>query len=362
MNPVLTQGASDAVDVWMIKVGDTENEARDAPAAIGAHGLRLPASFVGDLPCANCERAALPAEPLAGPGVPPAPQPGRARGSRATSIGALVGGSRTSGRADPARRRARRLSCRSSDPTGCDCSARRGADRRRPEYVLKAAAEFAAFDVAPADARDADLRRRRGAFHRVPDRAGLSAGATRATTRRWSTPTSPRAPRRAGAIMASFDGGIVQSPKRTAAAARCRRCWSSASSGSGRAKPASGRPTRPAHQHLLEGPAARGDRGRRPSEGQREPNLILREGDPRFTATVGCNQILGSYRLESDRLTFGTGADDAMACPPPLGAWEGQLARDARADAVSWRIDGQTLELLDGEGNPLALLQAVYLY
>ena len=31
----------------MIKVGDTEAEARDAPTAIGAHGLRLPASFVG---------------------------------------------------------------------------------------------------------------------------------------------------------------------------------------------------------------------------------------------------------------------------------------------------------------------------
>ena len=26
-------------------------------------------------------------------------------------------------------------------------------------------------------------------------------------------------------------------------------------------------------------------------EGRREPNLILREGEPRFTATVGCNQI-----------------------------------------------------------------------
>ena len=26
-----------------------------APAAIGAHGLRLPASFAGDLPCADCE-------------------------------------------------------------------------------------------------------------------------------------------------------------------------------------------------------------------------------------------------------------------------------------------------------------------
>ena len=55
MNPVLTHGAPDEVQIWMIKVGDTAAEAREAPTAIGAHGLRLPASFVGDLPCPDCE-------------------------------------------------------------------------------------------------------------------------------------------------------------------------------------------------------------------------------------------------------------------------------------------------------------------
>ena len=46
-------------------------------------------------------------------------------------------------------------------------------------------------------------------------------------------------------------------------------------------------------------------------EGQREPNLILREGDPRFTATVGCNQILGGYALDGDRLGFAPGPTHA---------------------------------------------------
>ena len=50
-----------------------------------------------------------------------------------------------------------------------------------------------------------------------------------------------------------------------------------------------------------------------------------------------------------------------MACPPPLDAWEQQLT-EVLAGTRGWRIDGQTLELLDGGGNPLALLQAVYLY
>ena len=50
-----------------------------------------------------------------------------------------------------------------------------------------------------------------------------------------------------------------------------------------------------------------------------------------------------------------------MACPEALEQWDEQLGQVVR-DTASWRIDGQTLELLDGGGNPLALLQAVYLY
>ena len=50
-----------------------------------------------------------------------------------------------------------------------------------------------------------------------------------------------------------------------------------------------------------------------------------------------------------------------MACPEPLDEWEGQLGQVLQQTA-SWRVDGQTLELLDGGGSPLALLQAVYLY
>ena len=50
-----------------------------------------------------------------------------------------------------------------------------------------------------------------------------------------------------------------------------------------------------------------------------------------------------------------------MACPPPLDDWEKQLAH-VLTETAGWRIDGQTLELLDAAGKSLALLQAVYLY
>ncbi len=98
-----------------------------------------------------------------------------------------------------------------------------------------------------------------------------------------------------------------------------------------------------------------------PGEDRREPNLILREGDPRFTATVGCRQIAGSYALDGDRLVFDPGDAAAVACPEELEQWDEQLGQVVR-DTANWRIDGRTLELLDGGGNPLALLQAVYLY
>ena len=49
------------------------------------------------------------------------------------------------------------------------------------------------------------------------------------------------------------------------------------------------------------------------------------------------------------------------SCPAPLDEWEKQLARTLQ-ETAAWRIDGQTLELLDASKATLALLQAVYLY
>jgi heat shock protein HslJ len=97
------------------------------------------------------------------------------------------------------------------------------------------------------------------------------------------------------------------------------------------------------------------------SADRREPNLVLRADAARYAATVGCNQLVGDYTLGDDKLAFSVGATTRMACPPPLDDWERRLARVLERTA-GWRIDGQTLELLDAEGEPLALLQAVYLY
>jgi copper homeostasis protein (lipoprotein) len=163
-----------------------------------------------------------------------------------------------------------------------------------------------------------------------------------------------------GPIMASFDGGIVQQPEFDGDGTRpevlverfvgvwpgetCERALGTSSL-----------------TNTYWKVVRLGDTEVAASEDRREPNLILREGDARFTATVGCNQVAGTYLLEDGRISFQPGASALMGCPPPLDDWERQLAH-VLSGTEGWRIDGQSLELLDGAGSPLALLQAVYLY
>ena len=74
MNPVLTHGAPDEVR-GLDDQGRRHQPRRRArprrPSARTGCGCRRASS--GELPCAGLRGAALPAEPLAGPGLPPAP-------------------------------------------------------------------------------------------------------------------------------------------------------------------------------------------------------------------------------------------------------------------------------------------------
>ena len=94
---------------------------------------------------------------------------------------------------------------------------------------------------------------------------------------------------------------------------------------------------------------------------RREPHIVLNSGaDHRFRATVGCNQIIGRYESDGEMLTFGTAASTRMACPPPLDSLENRL-RGALSETRAIVLDGQRLFLLDAEGNTVAELAAVYL-
>ena len=94
---------------------------------------------------------------------------------------------------------------------------------------------------------------------------------------------------------------------------------------------------------------------------RREPHLVLYGGaERRFRATVGCNRLVGRYEVAGDALTFEPGARTRMACPLSLDDLERTLL-DVFSRTRAVRNEGQTLDLLDAKGTPLAHLAAVYL-
>jgi heat shock protein HslJ len=97
-----------------------------------------------------------------------------------------------------------------------------------------------------------------------------------------------------------------------------------------------------------------------PSDGK-DPHIILLAEESRYTATVGCNQFMGSYVLDGSRVTFGRGAASTrVACWEPQAKWE-ELLRALIADTRGWKITNGMLRLLDAEGRPIAVFESVSL-
>lgn len=100
-----------------------------------------------------------------------------------------------------------------------------------------------------------------------------------------------------------------------------------------------------------------------PVEGRREPHVAFRSTDAGggFSATVGCNRINGGFTFDADGgLSLSPGAMTMMACPAPLDTLERQLV-DVFGRVAAMRITGPTMVFEDGDGTIIARFEAVYL-
>ena len=93
----------------------------------------------------------------------------------------------------------------------------------------------------------------------------------------------------------------------------------------------------------------------------REPHLVLSGGEElRYAATMGCNQMVGGFSRDGNDLSLGPAAATMMACPPPLDGMERDLA-GVLQDAAAYDISGETLMLKDAGGEVIALMTARYM-
>jgi copper homeostasis protein (lipoprotein) len=88
---------------------------------------------------------------------------------------------------------------------------------------------------------------------------------------------------------------------------------------------------------------------------QREPHLVLRS-DGQVTGFAGCNQFTGSYTVDGFTVEFGPLAMTQRAC---LSGMETEAAfANAMKETVRFRLLAHYLELLDADGRTVARLEA----
>jgi copper homeostasis protein (lipoprotein) len=89
---------------------------------------------------------------------------------------------------------------------------------------------------------------------------------------------------------------------------------------------------------------------------QGDPHFILDSKTKRIIGSGSCNRFTGSYQRSGDRLTFGKLATTFMACPEGMEIERELMA--ALEQVKSWKIFGEHLELLDGNAGFLARFAA----
>jgi copper homeostasis protein (lipoprotein) len=87
-----------------------------------------------------------------------------------------------------------------------------------------------------------------------------------------------------------------------------------------------------------------------------EPHFVLSSDARRVSGSGGCNRLIGSYEVKGDQLTFGQMAGTMMACPDGMDTEKAFL--NALSQAQKVKITRQHLELFDATGNLVARFEA----
>ena len=90
--------------------------------------------------------------------------------------------------------------------------------------------------------------------------------------------------------------------------------------------------------------------------GSREIHFVLHSASQRLEGFSGCNSMMGSYVLDGPKLRFEELEATMMDCVPNMDLEQKFLAM--LEQVARWEISGETLRLLDSQGEPLAMFAA----
>lgn len=93
--------------------------------------------------------------------------------------------------------------------------------------------------------------------------------------------------------------------------------------------------------------------------GAREIHFVLNQSNRQLSGFSGCNRITGMYRVEDEKITFSGLAGTLMACTNGMEI-ERQL-HDMFPRVTGWKISGETLQLTDTNGTPIATFESRYM-
>ncbi|MGD2075379.1 MAG: META domain-containing protein [Gammaproteobacteria bacterium] len=93
---------------------------------------------------------------------------------------------------------------------------------------------------------------------------------------------------------------------------------------------------------------------------QREPHFVLSDPGSRVHGSTGCNRLMGGFEQDADGLRFKSLATTRMACPPSVAQLEARFL-EALSAVVSQRIIGESLELRDASGQLRMRLESRYM-
>jgi len=95
-------------------------------------------------------------------------------------------------------------------------------------------------------------------------------------------------------------------------------------------------------------------------EGGRELHMVLSSEDRRLKGFAGCNSFMGAYVLEGPKITFSRVAGTMMACAGDMSVE--QHIHEMLSRVTRWKISGETLQLTNDQGTPLATFESRYMH